>query len=94
MELVAGIVGAFVGAVITGAISFAQQEWSRDRHVQDRIREERMRLVRELMRNRLDQGALIGPLNEIPLLFGHNAEALRLYRAMLENSSADGEPSR
>src|SRR4051812_11392338 len=84
MELLAGVIGAVVGAVIAGITGFLQQNRSRRQQTEDRIWDNRARLVRELVRYRLDPPALIGPLNEVPLVFGHNPDALRLYRLMLD----------
>lgn len=43
------------------------------------------------MRWRLDQGQLVLRLNELPLLFGHDAETMRLYRVLI--SAKDGAES-
>lgn len=45
------------------------------------------------MRYRLDQPHLIGPLNELPLMFGDDSEVLRLYREILNAPRDDPEQS-
>ena len=82
-EIWAAVVGAIVGAVLAGSGSFLQQRWSRGRAHQDRIEDDRKRLVREIMRYRLDQDKLVLPLNELPLMFGDDDETMRLVRALL-----------
>ena len=82
-EIWAAVVGAIVGAVLAGSGSFLQQRWSRGRAHQDRIEDDRKRLVREIMRYRLDQDKLVLPLNELPLIFGDDDETMRLVRALL-----------
>ena len=88
-ELVAALAGAVVGAVLTGVLSFLQTFWSRK--AQSRVERERQQLalVREIIRYRLDQKRLIGPLNEIPLLFGDDVDSLRLYREVLNARDVD-----
>ena len=56
----------------------------------DERQRQRLSLVREVMRYRLDQPHLIGPLNELPLMFGDDSEVLRLYREIL-NARDDHE---
>ena len=82
-EIWAAVVGAIVGAVLAGSGSFLQQRWSHRRAHQDRIEDDRKRLVREIMRYRLDQDKLVLPLNELPLIFGDDDETMRLVRALL-----------
>lgn len=81
-EIWAAVVGAIVGAVLAGSGSFLQQRWSRGRAHQDRVEDDRKRLVREIMRYRMDQAKLVLPLNEIPLMFGDDDETMRLVRAL------------
>ena len=69
--------------MLAGSGSFLQQRWSRGRAHQDRIEDDRKRLVREIMRYRLDQDKLVLPLNELPLMFGDDDETMRLVRALL-----------
>ncbi|HFD7246617.1 TPA: hypothetical protein ACF38J_001678 [Streptococcus pyogenes] len=88
-EMWAAVVGAIVGAVLAGGGSFLQQRWSRGRAHQDRVEDDRKRLVREIMRYRMDQDTLVLPLNEIPLMFGDDDETMRLLRAMQTAPSSD-----
>lgn len=86
-EMWAAVIGAIVGAALAGCVSFLQQRWSR-RHVQqDRIENDRKQLVREIMRYRFDVSKLALPLNEVPLIFGDDDEAMRLVRTLRAASS-------
>ena len=84
------IIASLVGVVVGWPLSILTS-W-RDRHVRkkDERQRQRLSLVREVMRYRLDQPHLIGPLNELPLMFGDDSEALRLYREIL-NARDDHE---
>ncbi|WP_157065979.1 DUF6680 family protein [Actinomyces sp. oral taxon 414] len=77
------IIASLVGVVVGWPLSILTS-W-RDRHVRkkDERQRQRLSLVREVMRYRLDQPHLIGPLNELPLMFGDDSEVLRLYREIL-----------
>lgn len=88
MVLLSGIIGVVAGTIVTLIGSYFQQKWSSDKHRQERQEQARVDLVREIMRWRLDQNQLVLRLNELPLLFGHDAETLRLYRALI--SAKDG----
>lgn len=88
-ELLAALVGAVVGAILTGVLSYFQSRWSRESQSRAERDRQRLALVREIMRYRLDQQRLIGPLNEIPLVFGDDEDALRLYRETLSSTSND-----
>lgn len=92
-ELIAALAGAVVGAALTGVLSFFQARWSSK--VQSRVERDRQQLtlVREIMRYRLDPKNLVGPLNEIPLLFGDDTNALHLYRQIL-NAESEKERKR
>lgn len=87
-ELIAALAGAVVGAILTGVLSYFQSRWSRESQSQAERDRQRLALVREIMRYRLDQERLIGPLNEIPLVFGDDEDALRLYRETLSSNSS------
>lgn len=88
-ELVAALAGAVVGAILTGVLSYFQSRWLRKSQSRAERDRQRLALVREIMRYRLDQQRLIGPLNEIPLVFGDDEDALRLYREILSSASND-----
>ena len=88
-ELVAALAGAVVGVILTGALGYLQSRWSRESQARAERDRQRLTLVREIMRHRLNQRALIGPLNEIPLVFGDDDDALRLYRETLSSTSSD-----
>lgn len=88
MELVAALAGAIVGATLTGVLGYFQSRWAGG--AQSRLERDRERtaLVREIMRHRLDQQSLVGPLNEIPLVFGDDEDVMRLYRGTLNAADA------
>lgn len=88
-ELVAALAGAVIGAILTGALSFFQTLWSSKAQSHAERDRQRLALVREIMRCRLDQKHLVGPLNEIPLLFGNDVDSLRLYRETLNAPSIE-----
>ena len=85
-ELVAAFAGAGVGALLTGVLGYLQIRWSRNSQLRVERDSQRLALVREIMRYRLNQERLIGPLNELPLVFGDNDEVLRLYRETLNST--------
>lgn len=85
-ELVAAFAGAGVGALLTGVLGYLQIRWSRNSQLRVEHDSQRLALVREIMRYRLNQERLIGPLNELPLVFGDNDEVLRLYRETLNST--------
>lgn len=88
-EFWAAVIGAIVGAGLTGGAAYLQQKWSRKEDRKDHVQDVRTLLVRELVRHRLDQRTVIGPLNEIPLVFGHDQAAMTLYRETLNATSPD-----
>lgn len=88
-ELVAALAGAVVGAILTGVLSFLQTLWSRKSQSDAERDRQRLALVREIMRYRLEQKSLVGSLNEIPLLFGDDVDSLRLYRETLNARSIE-----
>src|SRR4051794_8148281 len=84
----AGIVGAVAGGVI-GAVATLTATvvngWLSARQARNYARVE---LVREIIRYRGDQKRLVNALNEIPLMFGHDAECRRLLRDVI-NAATD-----
>ena len=89
-EFGAALIGAILGAILTGVISYFQFRWSSAAQSRAERDQQRLLLVREIMRHRLKEELLIGPLNEIPLVFGEDHDALRLYREMLNAQGSDG----
>lgn len=88
-ELVAALLGAAVGAILTGVFGYLQSCWARGSQALAERDRQRLILVREIVRYRLDQERVIGPLNEIPLVFGDDDDALRLYRATLDAANVE-----
>lgn len=87
-EIIAALAGAVVGAVIAGILSFLQSLWSAKMSRDAERDRQRLALVREVMRYRLDQKRLTFALNEVPLLFGDNVKVLQLYREVLDAKGA------
>jgi len=79
------LIGTIVGGVIGWAASYSLYRVQRVSVVKDRVNEAKMNLVREVIRYRGDQKRLVGPLNEIPLVFGDDEETLRLYRSFINS---------
>ena len=79
-----GVVGTVIGSVITWALS----QLSSNRRA---VRGARVALAREIIRYRGDQARVTAALNEIPVVFGHDAELLRLYRAFLDGTTRKDE---
>jgi len=88
-EVLAALVGSVVGAALAGVLGYLQAWWSRDASARLERDRQRLALVREIMRYRLDQERLVGPLNELPLVFGDDEEVLRLYRQTLNAADAN-----
>lgn len=80
-ELLAAIAGALIGGALTAGASYMQHRWSRKKDEEDRKKAAQMDVVRELMRHR-GGGDIYSALNEVPLVFGHDKEALTLYRSL------------
>lgn len=60
-----------------------QNALSRKAQQRDERYRQRFELVREILRYRMDQSRLLGPLNELPVFFANDAEVMRLYRFLL-----------
>ena len=84
------IISSFGGVFVGWLLSILTSWWDRRARKEDERQRQRLSLVREVMRYRLDQPHLIGPLNELPLMFGDDSEVLRLYREIL-NARDDHE---
>jgi hypothetical protein len=89
LTLWSGGLGVVLGSIITVVASYLQQRWAYKRRAQERRDLIRYELARNLMRYRLDFQKLLAPLNEIPLVFGDDEEALRLYRAVLQGVAGE-----
>lgn len=86
-ELWAALIGALVGGALTvlGTIIQARLQAKQEQH---RAKlQAKLDLAREAIRYRLVQHRVIEPLNEIPIVFTDDPEAIRLYRSL-----RDGPP--
>ena len=90
MDAIITSIASFVGIFVGWLLSILTSRWERRACKEDERQRQRLSLVREVMRYRLDQPRLIGPLNELPLMFGDDSEVLRLYREIL-NARDDHE---
>lgn len=88
-DVISALVGAGVGAVIAGVISFCQQRFARRTAADDEVDRQRLELVREIIRYKLNQDKLVEPLNEVFILFGDDSDTLRLVRKLLDTESGD-----
>lgn len=70
----------FGGAVAGGVTSFGVANWQRLSGRRDRLADLRLDLVRRLAREKRGS-ELASALNEVPVVFGNDERALRLYRA-------------
>ena len=84
------IIASFGGVFVGWLLSILTSWWDRRARKEDKRQRQRLSLVREVMRYWVDQPHLIGPLNELPLMFGDDSEVLRLYREIL-NARDDHE---
>ena len=82
-KMYAGVVASLVGVIVGGLLSLLLSVWERRTRKADECHSQRLALVREIMRYRLDQQHLVESLNELPLMFGDDADVLRLYRETL-----------
>ena len=87
ITFITSIVSIFVGWLLSILTSW----WDRRARKEDERQRQRLSLVREVMRYRLDQSRLVGPFNELPLMFGDDDEVLRLYREILNAPRDDPE---
>jgi len=86
-EVIAALAGAGVGAFLAFVSSYLLLRLQGKQAKLARVEASRTALVRELARQRMDQVELVKALNEVPVVFGHDAEALRIYRAILNDAS-------
>ena len=83
-ETIASLIGAIVGAIITTSFWFVQHRIEQKYVLNNERRQDKRELVKNIMRNRMDQRALCVELNQIPLTFYDDPQAKELYRKLLE----------
>lgn len=83
-ETIASLVGAIIGAIITTSFWFVQHRIEQKDDLNNERRQDKRELVKNIMRNRMNQRALCIDLNQIPLTFYDNPQAKELYRKLLE----------
>jgi hypothetical protein len=91
MDAIITSIASFVGIFVGWLLSILTSRWERRACKEDERQRQRLSLVREVMRYRLDQSRLVGPFNELPLMFGDDDEVLRLYREILNAPRDDLE---
>ena len=83
-ETIASLVGAIIGAIITTSFWFVQHSIEQKDDLNNERRQDKRELVKNIMRNRMNQRALCIDLNQIPLTFYDDPQAKELYRKLLE----------
>ena len=83
-ETIASLIGAIIGAIITTSFWFVQHRIEQKDVLNNERRQDKRELVKNIMRNRMDQRALCVELNQIPLTFYDDPQAKELYRKLLE----------
>ena len=83
-ETIASLIGAIVGAIITTSFWFVQHRIEQKDDLNNERRQDKRELVKNIMRNRMNQRALCIDLNQIPLTFYDDPQAKELYRKLLE----------
>ena len=83
-ETIASLVGAIVWAIITTSFWFVQHRIEQKDDLNNERRQDKRELVKNIMRNRMNQRALCIDLNQIPLTFYDDPQAKELYRKLLE----------
>ncbi len=83
-ETIASLVGAIIGATITTSFWFVQHRIEQKDDLNNERRQDKRELVKNIMRNRMNQRALCIDLNQIPLTFYDDPQAKELYRKLLE----------
>ena len=83
-ETIASLVGAIIGAIITTSFWFVQHRIEQKEDLNNERRQDKRELVKNIMRNRMNQRALCIDLNQIPLTFYDDPQAKELYRKLLE----------
>lgn len=90
-ELWVALVGAIVGGSLTVMGAVLQSRLLARLQVIRAREQARVDLVREIVRHRMDALKRHEPLNEVPLLFGDDTEALRLYRSLAGSGLSEAE---
>ena len=83
-ETIASLVGAIIGAIITTSFWFVQHRIEQKDDLNNERRQDKRELVKNIMRNRMNQRSLCIDLNQIPLTFYDDPQAKELYRKLLE----------
>lgn len=83
-ETIASLVGAIIGAIITTSFWFVQHRIEQKDDLNNERRQDKRELVKNIMRNRMNQRALCIDLNQIPLTFYDDPQAKELYQKLLE----------
>lgn len=83
-ETIASLVGAIIGAIITTSFWFVQHRIEQKDDLNNERRQDKRELVKNIMRNRMNQRALCIDLNQIPLTFYDDPQAKELYLKLLE----------
>lgn len=83
-ETIASLVGAIIGAIITTSFWFVQHRIEQKDDLNNERRQDKRELIKNIMRNRMNQRALCIDLNQIPLTFYDDPQAKELYRKLLE----------
>lgn len=83
-ETIASLIGAIVGAIITTSFWFVQHRIEQKDVLNNERRQDKRELVKNIMRNRMNQRALCVELNQIPLTFYDDPQAKELYRKLME----------
>ena len=83
-ETIASLVGAIIGAIITTSFWFVQHRIEQKDDLNNERRQDKRELVKNIMRNRMNQRALCIDLNQITLTFYDDPQAKELYRKLLE----------
>ena len=83
-ETIASLVGAIIGAIIPTSFWFVQHRIEQKDDLNNERRQDKRELVKNIMRNRMNQRALCIDLNQIPLTFYDDPQAKELYRKLLE----------
>ena len=77
-ETIASLVGAIIGAIITTSFWFVQHRIEQKDDLNNERRQDKRELVKNIMRNRMNQRALCIDLNQIPLTFYDDPQAKEL----------------